>query len=470
MPAQKMKLLSSKSPLPLVLALMIGVAGIWLFAYFRAKQTNARRPILSFATAGPVLEALASERPPQLKKPNEGNWKAWAQEEDNVVRARLEQGALDSMINLLLFGTSFTIQPRVITMRDFEDPVVQARVADLVKALRDAKNNERLIFLRNVLQSRGIHPERFAGLERTKTFVLENLRRVVQEQNTIRERFDQAGGESDQEAGLSKRSLVFRDRGISVDTTILSSFGIEAALRDMKDRAVLAKRSIARVAVIGPGLDFTDKGFGYDFYPLQTLQPFAIYDSLVRLGLAEPGKIEVIAFDISQEVLEHLRRARDRAEKGENYVVQLPRESWPWAAEAVDYWRSFGSEIGTPVAPIQPPPALNGLETRAVAIRPEVVLSCKPVDLNVVFEQFAGSATKPFDLIIATNVFLYYDTFEQALALRNISTLLKPGGFFLTNDWLPHVSQTTMRSTEYTPVRYGESADWGDNVFWWQRQ
>ncbi len=450
MPAQKMKLLRSKSPLPLVLALMIGVAGIWLFAYFRAKQTNARRPILSFATAGPVLEALARERPPQLKEPNEGNWKAWAQEEDNVVRARLEQGTLDSMINLLLFGTSFTTRPRVITMRDFEDPVVQARVADLVEALRDAKNNERLIFLRNVLQSRGIHPE--------------------QEQNSIRERFDEAGGESDQQAGLSKRSLVFRDRGISVDTTILSSFGIEGALRDMKDRAVLAKRSITRVAVIGPGLDFTDKGFGYDFYPLQTLQPFAIYDSLVRLGLAEPGKIEVIAFDISQEVLEHLRRARDRAEKGENYVVQLPRESWPWAAEAVDYWRSFGSEIGTPVAPIQPPPALNGLETRAVAIRPEVVLSCKPVDLNVVFEQFAGSATKPFDLIIATNVFLYYDTFEQALALRNISTLLKPGGFLLTNDWLPHVSQTPMRSTEYTPVRYGESADRGDNVFWWQRQ
>ena len=39
-------------------------------------------------------------------------------------------------------------------MRDFEDPVVQARVADLVEALRDAKNKERLIFLRNVLQSR----------------------------------------------------------------------------------------------------------------------------------------------------------------------------------------------------------------------------------------------------------------------------------------------------------------------------
>ena len=465
-----MKKLKYQSLLLLVLALMVAVAGVWLFAHCRAKQTHEPGPIVLFATAKPVLEALASELPPQLREPNEGKWKAWAQHEDNFVRARLEQGALDSMINLLLFGTSFTTQPRVITMRDFEDPVVQARVTDLLEALRNPGNNERIIFLRNLLRSRGVDPNSSVGSEKTKNFVLENLRRVVQEQNTIREQFDQAGSESNQEVGLSERSRVFRDRGISVDTTILSSFGIDGALRDIKERAVLPKGSITRVAVIGPGLDFTDKGFGYDFYPLQTLQPFAVYDAVVRLGLAEPGMIEVTAFDISQEVLEHLRRARDRAENGENYVVQLPRESWPWAPEAVQYWRSFGSEIGTPVAPIQPPPALEGLETRAVAIRPEVILSCKPVDLNVVFEQFDRSATRPFDLIIATNVFLYYDTFEQALALRNISTLLKPGGFFLTNDWLPHVHQIPMRSTGYTPVRYGESGDWGDNVFWWQRQ
>src|SRR5215831_8588017 len=218
----------------------------------------------------------------------------------------------------------------------------------------------------------------------------------------------------------------------------------------MADRGVLPKGSITRVAVIGPGLDFTDKGFGYDFYPLQTLQPFAVYDSLLRFGLGERGKIEVTAFDISQEVLEHLRRARDRAKKGEKYVAQLPRESWPWAPEAVQYWRSFGSEIGAAVAPIQPPPALKGLETRAVAVRPEVVLSCKPVDLNVVFEQFDQSATRRFDLIIATNVFLYYGTLEQALALQNISALLKPSGFLLTNDWLPHLPQIPMRSIQYT--------------------
>jgi SAM-dependent methyltransferase len=465
-----MRKLKHRRWLLLILTFSLAVVGFGVFAYCRAKQTHGRRTILSFATARPVLEALPSEVPPQLKEPNEGMWNAWAQQEDNAVRARLEQGALDSMINLLLFGTSFTAQPRVITMNDLGDPVVQARVTDLVKALSNPGNNERIIFLRNLIRSRGVDPGNSLGYEQTKNFVLENLRRVVQEQNTIREQVDQAGRERNQETGLSERSRVFRDRGISLDTTILSSLGIEGALRDMADRAVLPKGSITRVAVIGPGLDFTDKGFGYDFYPLQMLQPFAVYDSLLRLGLGERGNIEVTAFDISQEVLEHLRRARDRAKRGDNYVVQLPRESWRWAPEAVQYWRAFGSEIGGAVAPIQPPPALTGLETRAVAVRPEVVLSCKPVDLNIVFEEFDRSATGSFDLIIATNVFIYYDAFEQALALRNIATLLKPGGFFLTNDWLPHVSQIPMRSMGYTPVRYGESGDWGDNVFWWQRQ
>src|SRR5213079_1796400 len=336
MPAQKMKFRSQRPP-RLVLALTVGVAGVWLFTHCRDKQTGTgHRPVISFPTVKPVLEALGDKLPPQLREPHEAKCKTWAQHEDDAVRARLEQGALDSMINLLLFGTSFTTQPRVITMRDFEDPVVQARVTDLLETLRNPGNNERIIFLRNLLRSRGVDPNSSVGSEKTKNFVLENLRRVVQEQNTIRKQFDQAGSESNQEVGLSERSRVFRDRGISVDTTILSSFGIDGALRDIKERAVLPKGSITRVAVIGPGLDFTDKGFGYDFYPLQTLQPFAVYDSLVRLGLGEAGKIDLIAFDISREVLEHLRRARDRAKTGENYVVQLPRESWPWAADAVD--------------------------------------------------------------------------------------------------------------------------------------
>jgi SAM-dependent methyltransferase len=466
-----MNWLKSHAPLRFFLIFAVIAIGVWVLWHFRNQRIHTEhRDIVSFAAVKPVLEAPPDEVPSELKKTNEAKWKAWAQREDDAVHARLEQGGLDSMINVLLFGTSFTTQPRVTTVADPNDPVLQSRLDDLLQGLRNPGKNERLIFVRNLLRSRKMDPDSPAGYEKTKSFVLENLRRVVQEQITFRERFDEATRETNQTADLSKRSRVFRDRGISLDTTILSSFGIESALRDMKNRAMLKADLIIQVAVIGPGLDFTDKGFGYDFYPLQTLQPFALYDSLIRLGLAKSENLHITAFDISREVLEHLRRARDRAKAGENYVVQLPRESWPWAADAVQYWRSFGSEIGEPVAPIQPPPALNGLETRALAIRPNVILSCEPVDLNIILEQPDRSETKRFDLIIATNVFSYYDTLEQALALQNIATLLKPAGFLLTNDWLPGLPQIPMRSTGYTAVQYAEGGDQGDNVFWWQRQ
>src|SRR5207244_6261467 len=135
---------------------IICVACVRQCAHFHAKQKQTgHRPVVSFATVKSVLEPLASELPPDLKEPNDAKWKAWAQHEDDIIRARLEQGALDSMINLLLFGTSFTTRPRVITMHDSDDAVVQSRLNDLLQGLRNPGKNERLIFLRNVLRGSG---------------------------------------------------------------------------------------------------------------------------------------------------------------------------------------------------------------------------------------------------------------------------------------------------------------------------
>ena len=261
-----MNWLKSHAPLRFFFILAVIAIGVWLLWLFRNQRIHTeRRDIVSFAAVKPVLEALPDEVPLELKQPNQAKWKAWAQREDDTVRARLEQGGLDSMVNVLLFGTSFTTQPRATTIADSNDPVLQSRLDDLLQGLRNPGKNERLIFLRNLLRSKRMESDTPAGYEKTKAFVLQNFRRVVQEQITFRERFAEATRESDQTTDLSKRSRVFRDRGISLDTTILSSFGIESALRDMKNRAMLKADLITQVAVIGPGLDFTDKGFGYDF-------------------------------------------------------------------------------------------------------------------------------------------------------------------------------------------------------------
>jgi hypothetical protein len=73
----------------------------------------ADRAFSSYASVKPVLDAVSDLLPAELRSPNEAKWSAWSQQQDKAIRARLRQGDLDSMVNLLLYGTSFTKQPRI---------------------------------------------------------------------------------------------------------------------------------------------------------------------------------------------------------------------------------------------------------------------------------------------------------------------------------------------------------------------
>ena len=99
---------------------------------------------------------------------------------------------------------------------------------------------------------------------------------------------------------------------------------------------------------------------------------------------------------------------------------------------------------------------LKGLDVRAVRISPAVMLACVPQDR--------------FDLVIATNVFVYYDNLEQTLALANISAMLKPGGFLLSNNNLLELPEVSMQSGGYTSVRYAEGATAGDHIIWYRKR
>src|SRR5207244_8313874 len=90
---------------------------------------------------------------------------------------------------------------------------------------------------------------------------------------------------------------------------------------------MLCDYSNRRVAIVGPSLDFTDKLEGYDFYPQQTFQPFAVIDSLIRLGLAGRNDLRVTTFDLSLRINQHLEAARERARAGGAYVLQLPLDA-----------------------------------------------------------------------------------------------------------------------------------------------
>jgi len=109
------------------------------------------------------------------------------------------------------------------------------------------------------------------------------------------------------------------------------------------------------------------------------------------------------------------------------------------------------------------------MQTRAVRLRPDVVLACQPVDLNIVLERLDLPVEERFDLIVATNMFVYYDTFEQTLALSNVAAMLKPGGFLLSNDKLPEDPRGALRRAGFTTVWYSEEPKAGDSVGWYQK-
>jgi SAM-dependent methyltransferase len=441
----------------------------------------ASRAFTSYASVKPILES-SRDVPAELKNVDEAKWSAWARQQDASIRARLRQGDLDSMVNLLLYGTSFTRQPRIsmegegITEAS-RAGVLRARVDDLVAGFSTPGDNERLIFLQKLLRSQGLDPETSDGPRQTGVFILQNLQRVVQERKTLADAQRAADAKSpakpDDPASLLERSSLFRDRGLSLDTGIFPDFSIEQTLRDLQRRGILREGQVTRVAVIGPGLDFIDKNekSAYDYYPQQTLQPFALYDSLVRLKLAKASALSMSIFDISPRVIDHLQRARERAKRNIGYVVQLPREAaLPAPADLIGYWRSLGDRVGTAIAPIAPPRIFQGLETRAVQIRPDVVLACQPVDLNIVLERLNLAPADQFDLLVGTNIFVYYDAFEQALALENAGSMLKPGGLLLTNDRLPAVPSGSMRLDGITVVPYGPPGVTAVQAVGWYRK
>jgi len=228
---------------------------------------------------------------------------------------------------------------------------------------------------------------------------------------------------------------------------------------------VLKPGSVQRVAVIGPGLDFADKREGYAFYPLQTIQPFAVMDTVLRLGLGEAANLRVVTLDLNAAVNMHLAKVAENGRKGKPYVVQLPRDTTSdLNAAAIAYWEHFGELIGTPTQPLHVPEALRNVALRAVAIRPAIAADVEPRDLNIVAERIDFPEKEKFDLVVATNVLVYYNTFQQALAMSNVAHMMNRNGFFLANNPLPTAHDPRLIYLGRKTVPFASNAEYGDDV------
>jgi hypothetical protein len=448
-----------------------------------AAQTPSRQArFITFDEARTVVESLEEILPAGLKDlPEEtqaARWPAWVMAQNAAVRARLRQGDEDSMVNFLLFGVTFTEQPRLTErgiagmqsgQRQEEfNRIINARIDDLIKSLASPGNDERLLFLRKLVADKGQKLNDAAGRAELRLYLIRNMLRVLRENESYEKTLAAARSQGNAGELFIEQSKLYSERGLSLDTTLAPNFAIEESLKAMKERGLIEAGSVRRVAVVGPGLDFTDKVSGYDFYPEQTIQPFAVMDSLLRLGLAKSKEIELTAFDISPRVLDHLTRARQGGQRRTAYTVQLPHDPQvKWNPALVKYWEGFGDQTGKPAKPAAVPEALSDLQLRAVSFDPEVVLRITPVNLNVVYQRMVRPQN--FDLVVATNILVYYDVFEQSLAIANIQSMLRPGGFLLSNNALLELPGIGMKSDGYHSVVYSDRQDDGDHLVWYRR-
>ena len=403
----------------------------------------------------------------------EAAWPAWVTQHNAEIRSRLQRGDEDSLVNFWLYGTSFTKLPRAtqrelatLADRDKAAELLESRLDDLVAAVAKPGANDRLQFARLVIERHGINPATAAGQDKARAYLIEIRSRVVADNKRYQQATQSAARLGNGAAKLDAYSTLFSDRGLSSDTSLRPGFAIETSMAAMKATGRLG--DVTRIGIVGPGLDFSDKAEGFDFYPQQTIQPFAVVDSLLRLGLAGAGPVTLTTFDLSPRVNQHLESAERRAASGQAYVLQLPLDlkdpAHDWHPDLVNYWRHFGDQIGAEVSPVRVAPA--DVQMRAVSVRPSLVATLHVRDVNIVLER---SDDPPFDLIVATNILVYYSPFEQSLAMANIAKMLRPGGFLLTNYAVSALPPMESEASLATPVFWDRQGN-GDTLLWYQRR
>jgi len=462
-----------------VSAALIGI----LFCSTEAAQQKSGIKVVPLREAQKVFATYKGKLPEDLTGEamrSEDAWRRHVAEREKLLEERLEEGELDTLANLTLFGTSFT-DASIITAAELQQLAANApsesrqgaeqnyqkRLKDLAIGLAYPQGNERLQYMSGLLQRRGFKFATASDYNRLGEFLARNVLRMLSENARYREAIEKARA-LDAKSEFEARSHVFEQRGISLDTSLFPNYAIEQALKELKDKGILRAGQVRRVAVVGPGLDTVNKDVGFDYYPEQTIQPFSVADSLLRLGLARENKLSVVTLDISEKVNSHIREARRRALARRAYVLQLPlRMDGQPTDGAVAYWKAFGTRIGRAVPAIPAPKNAGNIETRAIGVFPSIVLKVHPEHLDIVYERMELPEGEKFDLIIGTNIFVYYSEFEQGLAETNLRAMLNEGGLVLTNDALPLTSEgSALKVLGSTATAYSDAPGDGDTILW----
>jgi hypothetical protein len=225
---------------------------------------------------------------------------------------------------------------------------------------------------------------------------------------------------------FADKSNYYQSRGHSTDTQVTANYALWTALSVLKASEPGLK--IARVLIVGPGMDIAPRTGLVDRYPPQSYQPYALAQILRDLNFSETPRIECV--DINDRVIRFIRNFASRSELRLDFRVP------PGDPE----FESWG----------------RGLASKLASVPRKVAEAVSAEKLNIITQRLGSK----YDLVVATNVLLYFDDAELLLAIANIESMLNPGGYFIHNELRgaidQHAAAAGLRPVQARTVKIGE--------------
>jgi hypothetical protein len=140
-----------------------------------------------------------------------------------------------------------------------------------------------------------------------------------------------------------------------------------------------------------------------------------------------------------------------------------------WRDGFLQYWTGFGAALGAEVPGMAAADQTVPVRQRTIRVRPEIVVTVIPRDLNIVARHEVLTDAQRLDLVIATNVLVYYDPLDQQLALANIAQMLRPGAYLLANTAIVPVMATGITRVGGVDVTHSDRPNSRDRVWVYRR-
>ena len=320
---------------------------------------------------------------------------------------RERDGEFDHLIAYALQSDQFTSEPKIEPAQSAREYVqfgaipaaVERRLTGFLKAVTKPDDNIRLKYFSRLLapDQRNV-PTLDYEYERVMRFLYQKEFRGVKD--------------------------AYETRGHSTDTQVAANYAVWNALAVIKASSPATK--IRKILIVGPGLDFAPRTELVDVFRPQSFQPYAVADAVLGLHLAQGEDLQIDCVDINKRVIDFI----DTFAVG-NRLLHLYSE--PGVADYNAYFAAIGHSIGVSAKGMKTRELPASFLQRSIVVNAKAAASVHAVRLNIVTERLEES----YDLVVATNVLLYFNAKELSLALTNIAKMLPAGGYFVHNDLRP---------------------------------